>query len=182
MSADITLDSPNTGVPAVKFPNIGDKITVGIVDVQPYQQKQMGGELKTWENGDPMMGKRVIGLTITGKNATLKDNDTDRPVVADDLVAFYCEGSRFFTWKDALKDHGAVAVGDIMDWEFAGEEPAKKKGYNNRKVYTAEIHTPTLAEMEIKQKCIDAYHELHSAENNIPVDNSDDEEESAYEM
>lgn len=182
--SDITLDTPNTGVPAVKFPAVGDKITVGIVDVQQYQQRTMAGELKTWDNGDAMMGKRVIGLVVSAKNATLKDNDADRPVVVDDLVAFYCEGSRFFTWKEALKEHGAVAVGDIMDWEFEGEEPAKQKGFNPRKVYKAEIHSATLAEMEIKQKCIDAYHELHSAETNIPVDTSggDDEGDSAYDM
>lgn len=183
MSDAPILDSPNTGVPAVKFPAVGDKVTVGIVDVQPYQQKTMQGEPKTWDNGDPKMGKRVIGLVVTGKNATLKDNDEDRPVVQDDLVAFYCEGSRFFTWKDALKDHGAVAVGDIMDWEFEAEEPAKQKGFHPRKVYKAEIHSPTLAEMEIKQKCIDAYHELHAAETNIPVDTGqDDESDSAYDM
>lgn len=184
MSDAPVLDQPNTGVPAIKFPSIGDEVTVGIVDVQQYQQRTMAGELKTWDNGDPMMGKRVIGLVVTAKNATMKDNDEDRPVVADDLVAFYCEGSRFFTWKDALKEHGAVSVGDIMDWKFESEEPAKQRGYNPRKVYKAEIHTPSLAEMEIKQKCIDAYHELHSAENNIPVDTSsgDDEGDSAYEM
>jgi len=181
---EITLDTPNTGVPAVKFPSIGDKVTVGIVDVQQYQQRTMDGTPKTWDNGDPKMGKRVIGLVVAAKNATLKENDADRPVAVDDLVAFYCEGSRFFTWKDALKDHGPVSVGDIMDWEFESEEPAKQRGYNPRKVYKAEIHSPSLAEMEIKQKCIDAYHELHAADNNIPVDSAadDDESDSPYEM
>jgi len=180
---NITLDQPNTGVPAIKFPNVGDGVTVGIVDVQQYQQRTMGGELKTWDNGDPMMGKRVTGLVVAAKNATLKDNDEDRLVVEGDLVSFYIEGSRHFTWKDALKDHGPVNVGDIMDWKFDRTEPAAKKGYNDRKIYVAEIRTPTLAEMEVKQKCIEAYQELHAA--NVVVDSGggdDDEGDSPYEM
>lgn len=183
MSDAPVLDTPNVGVPAIKFPAVGDEVTVGIVDVQQYQQRTIDGELKTWDDGSPKMGKRVIGLVVTAKNATLKENDADRPVVADDLVAFYCEGARFFTWKNALKDHGAVSVGDIMDWKFDHEDPPKKRGYNPTKIYVAEIHTPKLQEMEIKQKCIDAYHELHSADNNIPVDDGeDDESNSAYDM
>lgn len=186
MSDTPTLDAPNTGVPAIKFPNIGDEVTVGIVDVQQYQQRTIEGKLKTWDDGGPKMGKKVIGLVISAKNATLKDNDTDRPVVEDDLVSFYCEGSRFFTWKDALKEHGAVSVGDIMDWRFDREEPPKTRGYNPRKVYVAEIHHPTLKEQDIKQKCVDAYQELHAAAD-IPVDTStdegdDDDEDSPYEM
>lgn len=181
--SDITLDAPNTGVPAVKFPNTGDKVTVGIVDVQQYQQRTLDGELKTWDDGGPKMGKRVIGLVVAAKNATLKENDEDRPVAQDDLVAFYCEGGRFFTWKEALKEHGPVNVGDIMEWTFDREEPASKKGYNPRKVYVAEIHSPELSEMEIKQKCIEAYQELHAAEINLDSGSEDDEEsDSPYEM
>ena len=46
----MALDAPSSsGPPAAYFPNPGDSIVVGIIDVGTYQQRDYdSGELKTW--------------------------------------------------------------------------------------------------------------------------------------
>lgn len=172
---EIQLDAPGTGgPPSIKFPSVGDSVIVGIVDVSDYQQRTIDGTPKTWDNGNPMMGKRVTGLVIESKNATIKEDDDDRPVEPGDLVSFYCEGSRFFTWRDALKEHGAVVVGDVMQWTFARTEKASKKSYNDRKIYEASIRHAKMEDGDIKSLCVQAYAQIH---NIAGLDSSSDEGE-----
>jgi hypothetical protein len=170
---EIQLDAPTTGgPPAAKFPEVGNSVIVGIVDVSDYQQRTIEGTAKTWDNGDPMMGKRVTGLVVESDGCVLKEDDSDRPVIQGDLVSFYCEGSRFFTWKDALKDHGSVVVGDVMKWKFEKTEKASKKGYNDRKIYVAALRHAKMEDGDLKAMCIDAYFKIHNPQP-LATDNED---------
>lgn len=155
----ITLETPATGgPPAVKFPEVGTSVVVGIVNVDEYHQHNIDGVAQTWSDGTPKMGKRVTGLVVSG-DATVGGPDGDEPVKAGDLVTFYCEGGRHYTWRDAVAEAGEVNVGDVMKWTFDHEEPAKQRGFNPRKVYVAKIRRPKPEDGDLADRCVAAYHE-----------------------
>ena len=189
VNGEIQLDAPSQGgPPGIKFPQVGQSVKVGIVDVVDYQQRTMSGELKTFDDGNPKMGKRVIGVVMQNNGGMIKDPENeDQEILASegDLVSFFCEGSRFFTWKEALKEHGKVVVGDVMVWKFDRTEKAANKGFNDRKVFTANIQTAGLADGPIKNICVEQYMKLHGI-NDVTADeaNAGDaiDGNSAYEM
>lgn len=160
----ITLDTPTTasGLPAAKFPEVGNSIIVGLVDVTEYQQHNMDGVPQTWSDGGPKMGKKVTGLVVSADGATVGSEAGDVAAAPGDLVAFYCEKGRHFTWADALKEHGAVEVGDVMLWKFDHEKPATQRGYSPQKVYVAKIRKPEAKDGDLAERCMAARSSLQS--------------------
>lgn len=156
----IQLDTPTTGgPPAVKFPEVGTSVVVGIVNVDEYHQHNIDGVPQTWSDGTPKMGKRVTGLVVSSEGATVGGDHGDQPAAPGDLVTFYCEGGRHYTYRDAVAEAGGVNVGDVMLWKFDHEEPAKQRGYNPRKVYVAKIRRPEAKDGDLADRCVAAYHE-----------------------
>jgi hypothetical protein len=159
----ITLDTPTTGgPPAVKFPEVGTSVVVGIVNVDEYHQHNIDGVAQTWSDGTPKMGKRVTGLVVASEGAVVGGERGDQPVQPGDLVTFYCEGGRHYTWRDAVAEAGGVNVGDVMRWAFDHEEPAKQRGFNPRKVYVAKIRRPEERDGDLADRCVAAYHEAQA--------------------
>jgi hypothetical protein len=163
----IPLDTPSSGgPPAVKFPTVGANVVVGICDAKDYQQHDITtGSPMTWSDGKPKMGKLVVGLVVSAEGATVKDGSEERPVAAGELVSFWCEGSRWFPWRDAVKAAGGANVGDVMRWAFDREEPAQRAGFSPRKVYSAAIRRPEARDGDLADRCTRAYHELQERPN-----------------
>jgi len=164
------LDTPtSSGPPAAYFPNPGDSIVVGIVDVGTYQQRDYDtGELKTWPDGGKVEGKVVTGLVISTTGGTAKGTEkSHEPVAAGDLVTFWCEGGKHYTYRDALKAHGAVDRGDVMLWKRKDDKPAKNPRHAARKVYTARIRKPEAKDGDIVARCEAAYRD---AQTRVTVD------------
>lgn len=181
-NTEIVLDAPSaSGPPGIKFPAVGNSVKVGIVDVIDYQQRTMAGELKTFEDGNPMMGKRVVGVVLENDGGILTIDEKDKVVEEGDLVSFFCEGSRFFTWKDAKKDHGKVTVGDIMTWKFDREEAATQKGFNKRKVFIANLRPAGMSDGLVKSLCTQEYLKLHGL-NDVTADAADEGESGQFKM
>ena len=159
---DIQLDSVGTsGPPAANLTEPGANVVVGIVNVADYQQRDFdSGELLTWDDGGPKMGKVVTGLVVSAEG-TLCGNDSDAPFAQPgDLVSFWCEGGRHYTWRDAVRDANGANVGDVMRWVRLEDEPPKKKGFNPRKVYEAKIRRPDPKDGDLADRCVEKYHEL----------------------
>ena len=155
----MALDEPTTGgPPAAYFPNPGDSIVVGIVDVGTYQQLDYdSGELKTWPDGGKVEGKVVTGLVISTTGAMAGTDKSHQPVEPGELVTFWCEGGKHYTYRDALKAHGPVDRGDVMLWKRDDDEPAKNPRHNARKVYTAKLRHPEAKDGDIVARCEQAH-------------------------
>lgn len=156
----MSLDTPtSSGPPAAYFPNEGDAIVVGIVDVGTYQQRDYDtGDLKTWPDGGKVEGKVVTGLVMSVAGNTAKGTEkANEPVATGDLITFWCEGGKHYTYRDALKAANGVDRGDVMLWKRETDEPAKNPRHNPRKVYSAVIRRPEAKDGDIVAKCVAAY-------------------------
>ena len=156
-----TLDAPtSSGPPAIKFTEPGSNVVVGIVDVYEFQQRDDDGNKLTWDDGSPKMGKAVVGLVVNQSGAyTGKKNEPPKPVAPGDLVTFYCQSGKYFTWRDAVQAYGAVSVGDVMKWERLEDKPPRKSTWSPQQVYKAQIRKPDTHDGDIVDRCIAARQE-----------------------
>jgi hypothetical protein len=153
------LDAPTAdGPPSAYFPSVGDSIVVGIVDVDEFRQHDYKTKLpKTWPDGGPVMGKVVTGLVVSTSGAVGGGEKQNRPVEPGDLVRFWCEGAKHFTYRDALVAAGGVNVGDVMQWK---RDPDKSFGGDPSKQYSAKIRRPEAKDGDLADRCEKARLEL----------------------
>lgn len=158
----IQLDtgSAGSGTPGVKFDEIGAHVIVGIVNVDEYHQHNIDGVAQTWSDGTPKMGKRVTGLVVSADRALVGGPDGDREAEPGELVTFYCEGGKHYTWRDAVAEAGGANVGDVMKWTFTEEKPPKQRGYNPQKVYVAQIRRAEARDGDLPARCVEEYQRL----------------------
>ena len=173
---DILLDAGSTGssTPAAKLNNPGASIVVGIVNINDYQQTDFdSGEKLWWDDAhtQPKNGKVITGLVVAADDTTVDDNDVERPAEAGDLVSFWCEGGKWFPYRDAVKEAGGVNVGDVMRWERLADEEPKKKGFNPRKSYKVAIRRPEAKDGDLADRCVEQYFVL---KNRPSLDAADD--------
>ena len=162
----MALDEPtSSGPPSAYFPAVGDAVVVGIVDVGTYQQRDYDtGELKTWPDGGKVEGKVVTGLVISHEGTTAKGGQRNsQPIEAGDLVTFWCEGGKHYTYRDALAQHGAVDVGDVMLWKREADKPPTNPRHNPAKQYVARIRKPKPDDGDVVDRCQKARNELKAA-------------------
>jgi hypothetical protein len=162
------LDQPSAGgPPQAHFQNVGDSIVVGIVNVDDYHQKDYDtDELKYWADGGKVMGKRVTGLVVSLTGTTcaggVKSGLID--VSEGDLVTFYCEGGKWYTYRDALREAGQVDVGWVMQWTRVDDKPPKNQKHNPQKVYEAQIRRPDPSkDGDLVARCQAAHDEMTRA-------------------
>jgi len=157
------LDAPPaSGPPSAYLPTVGDTIVVGIVDVGLYHQRDYNtNELKYWPNGGKIEGKVITGLVVSATGHTAAGSEkAHAPVEAGELVTFWCEGGKHFTYEDALKEHGPVDRGDVMRWKREDDKPATNPKHNDQKVYVAKIRAPKAEDGDLVARCEKAAKEL----------------------
>jgi hypothetical protein len=159
----IPLDTPgSSGPPAVKFDDVGSYVDIGIVKVDEVQSRDYEtGDPEVWDNGDPRMHPRITGIVIAHNGATVGKDDDIRPVEVGELVSIYAQGSRWFTYRDARKEHGTVNCGDVMRWKFETTETPKNPKFrgNPRKVFVAKIRAAEGKDGDLVARCEAAYYE-----------------------
>jgi hypothetical protein len=136
MSAD---DFFAGGLPSAKFDTQGTVIGGRIVRVgDPMQQRDMDGNPKFWdaEKREPMM---QLPIDV--------ETDLRDPEVIGDTGArtLYVKGDMKRAIGEALRRagvQGAPKVGGTLEVAWTGTEPAKKRGFNDKKVYTARYTPP----------------------------------------
>jgi hypothetical protein len=136
MSAD---DFFAGGLPSAKFDTQGTVIGGRIVRVgDPMQQRDMDGNPKFWdaEKREPMM---QLPIDV--------ETDLRDPEVIGDTGArtLYVKGDMKRAIGEALRRagvQGAPKVGGILKVKWAGVEPAKKRGFNDKKIYQAQYTPP----------------------------------------
>lgn len=158
----MALDAPTqSGPPAAYFPNVGDSIVVGIVDVGSYQQRDYDtGDPLTWPDNSPRMGKVVTGLVVSTSGALAGGEKANADVSPGDLVTFWCEGGKWFTYDAALKAAGSVDRGHLMKWTRTADKPPSNPRHNPAKQYEAIIRPPKAEDGDIVARCNAAYAEM----------------------
>jgi hypothetical protein len=157
------LDAPTADGPAsAYFPAVGDSIVVGIVDVGEYQQKDYdSGEPLNWPDGAPRMGKVVTGLVVSTSGTTGAGSERNHGDVGPgDIVRFWCEGGKFYTYRDAVKAAGGVHVGDVMLWKREDDKAPTNPRHNPAKQYSAKIRRPEAKDGDLADRCEKARLEL----------------------
>ena len=163
MSDTIQLDAPSSsGPPSATLTEPGASIVVGVANVGEYQQRDFDtGDLLTWDDGGPKMGKVVTGIVVSATDTTVPDGENaSRDVVPGDVVSFWCEGGKWFPYRDAVAAAGGVNVGDVMRWVRTEDDPPKKRGHNPKKNYEVQIRRPEAKDGDLADRCVDKYHEL----------------------
>ena len=160
----IQLDAATgSSTPSAKFPEPGNSIVVGIVNVNDYQQKNFDTEeLLWWDDAhtQPRNGKVVTGLVVSADGVIVDTEDGERSVAPGDLVTFWCEGGKFLAYRDAVKAAKGANVGDVMRWARGDDEEPKRKGFNPRKVYNIAIRRPEAKDGDLADRCVEQYHAL----------------------
>ena len=132
------------GGASASFDQIGDSITGTIVSAEVKQQTDItDGKPLTWDDGSPRM-QLVVTLQTSDRN-----DDED-----DGQRRIYVKGSKKAGSRSlhdavatAVRSAGAksLEVGGTLTVTFDGEEPAKTRGFNPRKLYTATYAAPDKA-------------------------------------
>jgi len=162
----IPLDTPTettSGPPAIKLttPEVSE-VVVGIVDIGEYQQRDIDtGESEWWDAAktEPKMGKILTGLVVSAVACSIKENDADRAVVAGDLVSFWIEKGKYYTYRDALLDAGKADRGGVMKWWREADKPKKNPAHSAPHTYVAKIRPPEAKDGDLADRCEAAYHE-----------------------
>lgn len=129
------------GGASAKFENIGDTVTGTIVSTAVRQQTDMAtGAPLVWDNGDPRM-QLVVSL-----QTDIRDDTDD-----DGVRAIYVKGSKAPGSKSlhdavraAVQDAHAKGLepGGTLTVSYIGTEPAKTRGFNDRKLWAARYTAP----------------------------------------
>ena len=158
----ITLDAGtgSSGPPSANLTTPGARVIVGVCNVSDYQQRDFdSGDLLTWDDGKPKMGKVITGLVVSASDTLAGGADGD-PAQPGDLLSFWCEKGKWFTYRDAVKAAGGINVGDVMLWERLDDEPPAKKGAYPMKKYKATIRRPEAKDGDLADRCVARYHAL----------------------
>lgn len=121
-----TIDPFQAGgdsLPGFKFANVGDRLTGQIVDMRQVDDRDLDGNVRTWDNGDP---RKVWVFDVD----TNKDGDAD--------VSLWVRGNMYTVIRDALKAAAIPTVGAMISvvHDRVGDPP--KKGYHPPKLFSAQ--------------------------------------------
>lgn len=128
------------GGKSASFENVGDSITGTVVSTEVRQQTDLSGNPRTWDDGNPIM-QLVVKL-----QTTQRDDQDD-----DGIRSVYVKGSKK-AGSRSLHDAVATAVraagakgleeGGTLTVTHDGTEPSSTRGFNDRKLYTAQYVAP----------------------------------------
>ncbi len=125
------------GVPSVPFEHVGTTITMRITS--PPQKRAVTdpatGEVKTFQNGDPIY-QVTVGVATGLRDPSNPDDNGDRTL--------FVKNKMLGAIREAVKRVGATGleVGGTLTVSFIGEEPPKQRGLNPTKHYSAQYQPP----------------------------------------
>lgn len=142
------IDVQTGGGKAAKFDALGDKIEGVIISADERPQTDIEtGEIKTWNDGRPIM-QWVITLATDLRDADIPDDDGHRTVYAKGgkFVAAQGDGTSMMTAiADAVRASGAKSLeeGGTLAVAHTGLGEKKNKAYSAPKLYKARYTPPT---------------------------------------
>lgn len=135
-----------SAVPSAKFPEIGTTVS-GVITEEPtvQDQRDLDGEVKVWDNGDPM--KMLV--------VTLQTKDRDPEITDDDGVRrLYVKGSKNPESKSMTAALSAAVrkakakgleIGGTITVKYVSDGKQDKKGFNAPKQFEAVYVPPSVA-------------------------------------
>jgi hypothetical protein len=156
------------GLPSAKFDVQGKVVGGRIIRVgDPMQQRDMvSGEPKFWDadKREPMMQLPI----------DIQTEERDPEVVGDTGArTLYVKGDLKRAVTEALRKagaQGAPKVGGTLEVAWTGTQPAPKKGFNDKKLYTARYTAPAAGDGFFDAGKLDAAAAARSAQPSQPVD------------
>lgn len=139
-----SIDLAAGGSTSFPFNTPGDSVTGRVVSLEEQQQTDLQtGELKTFDNGQPMMMYRVELQT------ELRADEFD-----DGVRSVYLRGSRKPESQSSLAavlhavqqatGRAALTVGGTLTLTYIGDGQARGRGFNPPKLYTAAYQPPAV--------------------------------------
>ena len=128
--ADSLLGAP---IPSVTFPEIGTKVEGVILDVDTADQRDLDGNVRTFENGQV---RRQVILTLQTKERAHDDDDGRRRL--------FVKGQMTKAFREAIKKANAPGPrpGGNVTVTYTEDGEARGKGYNAPKVYAVKYTKP----------------------------------------
>ena len=123
-----------SGARSAKFTNHKDEVWGDIMSFVQRQQTDLQGNLKTFDNGDPMW--QVVITLLTNQH----EDDDD-----DGLRAVYAKGQMLRAIGDAVRKAGAkgIADGGKLFVRYVGDAEPKQRGFSGAKQYIAKYEPPS---------------------------------------
>lgn len=122
-----------SGAPSAKFDKIGTTV-VGVVTEEPTMQQQTkpDGELKTWDDGSPML-QLVVSLQTADRDPQIEDDDGIRRL--------YIKGQMRTAVQTALREAGVkgISVGDTLAVTYTHDGEKTNPAFSPPKQYVAVI-------------------------------------------
>lgn len=115
--------SGGDSLPALKFPNVGDSHTFQIIDARQVQDRNIDGDLLTWDDGKPKM-------------VWVFDVDTNAAGGPAD-ASLWVKGNLYTVTREAIKTAGVGTVGAVLKVTHHALGEPRKKGYNAPKLFEA---------------------------------------------
>ena len=157
----IQLEQPAApGLPGPKFAEPGSYVDVGIIDVETVQSRDYEtGDIRKWDDGTPVSHPRITGVVLAAQGARTGRDADERDIAVGETVQIHADGGRIYTWRDAIKEHGAVEVGDVLRWKFDRTEAPRNRMHLPRKVFVAQLRKARSDDGDLVARCEALYHE-----------------------
>lgn len=134
-AADFLMGSAG---PSAKFPEKGNSVSGPITRIgDPMQQKDYAtGQLKFWQDGNPMM-QLPVDVQTDLRDAEIQGDDGTRTL--------YIKGQMQAAIREAVRRSGAkmLELGGTLTVTYVRDEQPKQRGFNPSKVYEAAYTPPT---------------------------------------
>jgi hypothetical protein len=127
------------GAKSAAFPTIGTTVSGRIVRApEVRQQTTPEGQLKTFDNGDPMM-QLVVQLATDERDPQDREDDGTR--------ALYVKSNMLNAVRDAVRKAGAkgLEVGGTLTVQYIGDGEKKRAAFSAPKLYAASYTPPVPA-------------------------------------
>jgi hypothetical protein len=123
------------GVRGAKFERIGDTVKGIIMSSELRDQTDMKGNVKRFDDGNPM--KQVVVTIMT--DPQLHEDEDD-----DGMRRIFVKSHMTIAFREALRKAGVrgPAEGGKIAVKFIGEEPPTQRGYNPTKKYQVWYEDP----------------------------------------
>lgn len=122
MTTDPFLDGGDS-LPVLKFPDVGDSHTFQIIAARQVQDRNIDGDLLTWDDGKPRM-------------VWVFDVDTSASGGPAD-ASLWVKGNLYTVIREALKDAKLGTVGAVVKATHHALGEPKKKGFHAPKLFEA---------------------------------------------